>query len=328
MNKPLKKPTLKTVDDLFNISDTEGKLAVEELEISALVPFDGHPFYLYEGERQDDMVESIKNNGVLVPIIVRKKAAKYEILAGHNRENCSRIAGKTTIPAIVLDGISDEEALAIVIETNLMQRSFGDMKHSEKATVIAMHHAKMFSPGKRHDIVRLLHQMENPGEKAEDTTLPQVGERLQLGHTDKKIAEMYSLSKNTVSRYLRIHQLYTPLKEMLDLGFIPFVPAVTVSFLTDKEQIMLADYLDEGIGKLDMKKAEILREFSKQRKLNLKTMKEILKGQAPQTERPAPAIKVSNEVYSRYFSEGQTAEEIQRTVEEALIFYFDNNVTA
>ncbi|MCL1877558.1 MAG: hypothetical protein FWF80_01740, partial [Defluviitaleaceae bacterium] len=158
--------------------------------------------------------------------------------------------------------------------------------------------------------------------------LPQLGERLdgegeeELSHTDKKIAEMYSLSKNTVSRYLRIHQLYTPLKEMLDIGFVPFVPAVTVSFLTSKEQIMLADYLDEGIGRLDMKKAEIMREFSKKKKLNIKSIKEILSGQALQMKQKAPSIKVSNDVYNRYFAHGQSAKEIQSTVEEALSFYF------
>jgi ParB family chromosome partitioning protein len=272
MAKALERPRLKSVDDLFGLNgeDTaaEGKLMVVDLDVNNLVPFDGHPFYLYEGERLEDMVESIRTNGVLVPILVRKIdinadntanrpkiAAAYEILAGHNRVNAVKMIGKATIPAIVLDGITDEEALAYVIETNLMQRSFADMKHSEKAAVIAMHHAKMFSPGKRHDILRILQQMENADgqtgqeenpDKAHDTdngvTFPQVGERLEqeatdvpdedeISHTDKKIADMYSLSKNTVSRYLRINQLYSPLKEMLDIGYVPFIPAVTVSFL-------------------------------------------------------------------------------------------------
>jgi ParB family chromosome partitioning protein len=338
MSKALKRPQLKNIDALFNISDTgtTGKLVVEELEIKSLVPFDGHPFYLYEDERLEDMTESIKMNGVLVPILVRKKDSCYEILAGHNRVNCSEIAGKTTVPAIVLGGISDEEALSYVIETNLMQRSFADMKHSEKAAVIAMHHAKMFSPGKRHDILRILEQMENPNKKldenpdninnnAENSTLPQVGEKSEekLSHTDKKIAEMYSLSKNTVSRYLRINQLYTPLKEMLDIGYVPFIPAVTISFLSNKEQIMLADYLDEGIGKKKKKKAELMREFSKENKLDRKCMVEILKGQAVQKKQTAPAIKVSNDVYDRYFSSGQSEKEIQNIVEEALTLYFE-----
>jgi ParB family chromosome partitioning protein len=324
MSKPLAKQKLKNIDDLFQLDGTEGRATVHELNLDELVPFAAHPFHLYDGERLDDMVESVKANGVLVPILVRRTpdTRKYEILAGHNRENASRIAQKTTIPAIVLENISDEEALAIVIETNLMQRSFADMKHSEKAAVIAMHHAKMFSPGKRHDILRILEQMQDP-------TLPQVGEKSdeEISHTDKKIAEMYSLSKNTVSRYLRIHQLYTPLKEMLDIGFVPFIPAVTVSFLTDSEQIMLADYLDEGIGRLDIKKADLLREYSKEGKLDRQSMVAILSGKAVPKPQKAPTIKVSGEVYSRYFTSGQSAQEVQTVVEDALAFYFHHKAT-
>ena len=341
--KTLGKPRLKSVDDMFNLgTDSEGKLVVEELALDTLVPFEGHPFYTYEGERLEDMVESIKTNGVIVPILTRKKPESndYEILAGHNRVKASKEARKTTIPAIILNNISDEDAMAYVIETNLMQRSFADMKHSEKAAVIAMHHAKMFSPGKRHDILRLLQQMENPEESkgenpnnaadsAENSTFPQVGEGLEgdaeeTSHTDKKIAEMYSLSKNTVSRYLRIHQLYDSLKEMLDIGYIAFIPAVTVSFLSDSEQIMLAGYLDEGIGRLDMKKANMLRDCSKERKLNSKRMVEILSGQAAPKKEKAPVIKVSNAVYNRYFTNKQSDKEIQSNVEEALALYFEN----
>ena len=327
--------SLKTINDMFNISDTDGKMVVNELEINTLVSFEGHPFYLYEGERRDDMVESIKTNGVLVPILVRKKpdTETLEILAGHNRVNCSEIAGKTTIPAIILENITDEEALAYVIETNLMQRSFADMKHSEKAAVIAMHHAKMFSPGKRNDILQILQHMENPdAPKFEIVTFDQVGEKSdeekgKPSHTDKKIAEMYSLSKNTVSRYLRINKLHEPLKEMLDIDFIPFIAAVTVSFLSDKEQIMLADYLDEGVGKLDIKKADMLRDYSKEGKLNRDSMVEILNGQAIPKPQKAPSIKVSDEVYSRYFKAEQSAEEIQSIVEEAIALYFENRET-
>ena len=346
--KTLSKPQPKVADETG--ANTERKLVVEDLDINTLTPFEGHPFSIYQNERLDDMVASIESSGVLVPILVRRKpdtdTPTLEILAGHNRVNASKIAGKTTIPSIILDNISDEEAMAYVIETNLMQRSFTDMNHSEKATVIAMHHAKMFSQGKRNDILHLLHQMENPEESpsrklgkiankptvhAKNETFLQVGEKIEsddtdeeISHTDKRIAEMYSLSKNTVSRYLRIHQLHTPLKEMLDIGFIAFIPAVTVSFLKDKEQIMLADYLDEGVGRLDMKKAEMLRDSSKQGKLNRKRMVEILNGKALPKKEKAPTVKVRNEVYSRYFTNNQSVKEVENIVEEALALYFNN----
>ena len=82
------------------------------------------------------MITSIKSNGVLVPIIVRKIDTVLEILAGHNRVNAAKLAGLDEIPALILENISDEDAQAYVIETNLIQRSFSDMTHTEKAAVI------------------------------------------------------------------------------------------------------------------------------------------------------------------------------------------------
>ena len=183
------KPRLKNLDDLFNLNngvnpleqsvpimDTQpiSKRAVISVATEKLTPFKGHPFRLYEGERLDDMVASIKANGVLVPIIVRKIDATLEILAGHNRVNAAKIAGLNEVPAIVFEDVSDDDAMVYVIETNLIQRSFADMTHTEKAAVIALHHSKMFSQGKRNDIVEQLKRLENPHEYEDNRTCTQV----------------------------------------------------------------------------------------------------------------------------------------------------------
>jgi len=152
------KKRLKSIDDLLLLdgSETENqppsKNTVVSVTLDKLTPFNGHPFRLYEGERLDDMVASIKANGVLVPIIARKTGDALEILAGHNRVNAAKLAGLDEVPAIIFENISDEDALMYVVETNLLQRSFTDMAHTEKAAVIALHHSKMFSQGKRNDI--------------------------------------------------------------------------------------------------------------------------------------------------------------------------------
>lgn len=108
---------------------------VEMLDINGIRPFHGHPFHLYEGERLDDMVESIKEHGILNPVIVRKMHYGYEMLSGHNSQNAGKLAGLTQIPAIVKENLSDADAYVYVIETNLMQRSFTDLSISEKAAV-------------------------------------------------------------------------------------------------------------------------------------------------------------------------------------------------
>lgn len=115
------------------------------LRIKDLIPFKNHPFKLYEGQLFEDMVKSVRDNGVLEPIIVRPITGTetYEILSGHNRVAAAKEAGSDSVPAIIKYGLSDEEALLIVTETNLMQRSFTDLKHSERAAALTAHYAAM-----------------------------------------------------------------------------------------------------------------------------------------------------------------------------------------
>lgn len=116
---------------------------IEMLDIDCIRPFHNHPFHLYEGERLDDMVESIKEHGILTPVIVRKMHYGYEMLSGHNRQSAGKLAGLKQIPAIVKKNLSDQDAYIYVIETNLMQRSFTDLSITEKAAVLAERYDKV-----------------------------------------------------------------------------------------------------------------------------------------------------------------------------------------
>jgi ParB family chromosome partitioning protein len=171
--------------------------AVQQIPCEKLHPYHNHKFELYTGERLDDMVASIKENGVLSPVIVQPDGDGYEILIGHNRWNACKIAGIDTIPAIIKQGLSEDEAEMYVIESNLIQRSFSDLKISEQAAVVASRHSKMFSPGKRNDIIRELTLLENPdAEISEDTTLNPMGSRLD---TNEEVGKEYGVSKGSVS---------------------------------------------------------------------------------------------------------------------------------
>lgn len=132
--------------------EVSGINCVEMLDIDTIKPFKHHPFHLYEGDRLDDMVESIKEHGILTPVIVRKMHYGYEMLAGHNRQNAAKLAGLKEIPAIVKDNLPDDEAYVYVIETNLMQRSFTDLSVSEKAAVLAERYDKVLYQRKRDEI--------------------------------------------------------------------------------------------------------------------------------------------------------------------------------
>ena len=136
---------------------------LQSLPVDKIKPFHDHPFHLYQGERLDDMVESIREHGVLNPVIVRKKGNGYEMLSGHNRQNAAKLAGLTEIPAIVKEGLSDEEAYVYVIETNVIQRSFTDLAPSEKAAVLSARYEKVISQGRRNDILQEIEEIGTCG---------------------------------------------------------------------------------------------------------------------------------------------------------------------
>ena len=136
---------------------------LQSLPVDKIEPFHDHPFRLYEGERLNDMVESIREHGVLNPVIVRKKGRGYEMLSGHNRLNAAKIAGLSEIPAIVKEELTEEEAYVYVIETNMIQRAFSELLPSEKAAVLAARYEKVISQGKRNDILRVIEEIGTCG---------------------------------------------------------------------------------------------------------------------------------------------------------------------
>ena len=146
-------------------SEVSGANCVEMLDIDAIKPIRHHPFHLYEGERLSDMVESIKEHGILTPVIVRKMHYGYEMLAGHNRQNAGKLAGLKEIPAIVKENLPDDEAYVYVIETNLMQRSFTDLSVSEKAAVLAERYDQVLYQRKRDEIITELKELECGSDK-------------------------------------------------------------------------------------------------------------------------------------------------------------------
>jgi ParB family chromosome partitioning protein len=336
---------LKNIDELIaSCANLGGGVnPYRQLDITSLVPFANHPFALYTGERLEDMVDSTKANGILVPIIVRviSGTTLYEILSGHNRVHAGKIVGLLKIHAIVLENITDEEAMAYVVETNLMQRSFAEMSHTEKATVIAMHHSKMFSQGKRNDILSILSALENNDDltfyqsgkelgsdgtngNTGEATLYQSGKKLR---SHEAIGEKYSLSKNTVARYIRIHKLTEPLKKRLDNDEIGFIPAVTLSYLTAEEQLMVNTYFEAVNVKIDVKKAELLRKYSNQGILDQTSMAVILVSTElkDKTTSGFTSIKVKPSLLEKYFHADESVEKIEEVFELALEYYFKSH---
>ena len=148
--------------------DFTAEPSITSIAIDKLMPYRNHRFTLYQGERLEDMVQSIKKNGVITPIIVRTADnGKYEILAGHNRVYAAGQAGLEKVPAVVKLNLSDEDAELYVVETNV-QRGFSDLKISEQAFVVAFRYSKLFDERKRKSISDELYFIENGKHRPQD----------------------------------------------------------------------------------------------------------------------------------------------------------------
>ena len=287
---------------------TEEKPVVVELAIDSLIPYRSHPFALYEGERLDDMVESVTENGVLTPIIVQPvDDGKYEILAGHNRWNASKLAGKKTIPAIIKTNLTKEEAYVYVVETNVFQRGFDNLKLSEQAAVIA-ERTDSFREEKRNAIREEIQSISGDSPNRADVA----------------IGEEYGMNSKRVARLVRIHRYLVPeLKALLDDNRIPFVGAIYLSFLDEDDQREVAELAEDY--DITLKKCEELKKLTDAGKLD--DVAAVLDNTAKQ-EQTAPKMKpvrIRKDVFDRYFRKNKDKEYVQDIFEVALSEYFKNH---
>lgn len=305
-------------DDIIESKNID-KDGTTTLNINDLIPFENHPFKLYEGARLDDMVDSIKNYGIIVPIVVRKKDDQYQILSGHNRVNSAKIVGLSEVPAIIKENLTEEEATLIVTETNLMQRSFTDLTHSERATVIATRHNAMKSQGVRTDLLNEIEKLSKAPNIQDSPTSCPMGTKLD---TKQKIGEEYNLSSRSVARYLRLNKLNQQLKELVDEGKVAMRAGVDLSYLTEDNQEMVEAIISENTFKVDMKKASTLRIYDKNKQLTWDTAKAIISGEINKKDKKPTAIKIQPKIISKYFSPEEDKKDIENIIEKALELYF------
>ncbi len=276
---------------------------LQNLPVDKIKPFHDHPFHLYQGERLDDMVESIQEYGVLNPVIVRKKGGGYEMLSGHNRQNAAKIAGLSEIPAIVKEGLSDEEAYVYVIETNVIQRSFTDLAPSEKAAVLSARYEKVISQGRRNDI---LQEIEEIGTCGHD---------VHKSKSRDSIGEEYGMTGRNIARYMRVDKLIRPFKDRLDAGELTLTAAVELSYLSEDEQTIVAKK-DAAVNE---KAAKAIRAAAGE--LTEEKLEEILHPVKESAPAKAVSVKIPSEAEEKYFS-GLKAKDRSDLVMQALEAWF------
>jgi ParB family chromosome partitioning protein len=296
-----------------------------EMDFSLMESFPNHRFKLYEGQQLVDMVESIRQFGILLPIIIwHTDDGRHIILSGHNRKNAAQLAGLTQGPVIIRENLTYEDAVLIVTETNLRQRSFSDMSHSERAYCLAQHYEALKSQGKRNDLLEEIEMLLNPHGSEENSTSSEVQTK---SRSDTKLGQDYGLSRDKVAKYIRISNLIDSLILRVDTGEIAFLAAYDLSFVEDTaKQQQIADLMDSDSYKVDMKKAELFHSYYETGKLTDTAIVQILSGEKtrkPKSSKPQP-VKIKSAVISKYFTPQQTQKEIEETIDKALALYFEN----
>lgn len=289
---------MNAVSDLDN-SGLEG--IGEEIDIEQIVPSPYNPIPLYNKEKEQELVDSIQATGVRNPVLVRiRDDGMYELIDGHNRVNCAKIAGMITIPAIIRD-YSDEDARFINLDAIVQQRGFDDLKPSLRAKVI-------YSLANEIDKERLSPEIRQS-----------IVEQEQREETNQGINE------RTKRRYLRLYKCCDAIKEKVDDKDMTMEIALELADLTHEYQELVLSISEETKIPLDTKKAKLLKEKNKKRELNESVIREIFDGKKRRSRDSKQfSVKLPSEIKVNYFT-NKSAKEIQTILIEALQQYFENN---
>lgn len=314
--KLLKREITDAVDFLLEDTSVLEQGDIQNIELNLLENYHDHPFTLYTGKRLSDMVESVKENGILNPIIILKKEdGAYEILSGHNRAGAARLANLKTVPCIVKENLSEEQAYTYVIETNLMQRSFSDLLPTEKALVLKIRYEKIASQGKRNDLQKEINNLDRgiieKESKAEDKT-----------NSRKALGKEYHLSGASIARYLRLNELSKSWKQEVDNEKIGLTMAVDLSYLSKEIQ----EYLYQQCGELELtlksSDTKALHLMNRQEELNKEMITTYLLNLKKPKMKEYQNIKLSQSIYQKFFRYEESKEEVEGIIEKALEIYF------
>ena len=317
--KFIKREITDAVDFLLNDIDIAEQKDIQNIEINLLENYHDHPFSLYTGKRLDDMVGSIKENGILNPVIVMKKeAGGYEILSGHNRVNAAKLANLKTVPCIIKENLTQEQVYTYVIETNLMQRSFSDLLPTEKAVVLKLRYEKITSQGKRNDLQKELNRLNDgivvkKNKRAEDKL-----------DSRKNIGKEYNLSGASIARYLRLNYLTDNWKQAVDNDEIGLMMAVDISYLLTELQDYLYKECKEWGLCLKPSDAKALHLMDRKEALNKEMVNTYLLNMENLKSKEYQNIKLSQSAYKKFFKD-ESKEEVEEIIEKALAMYFREN---
>ena len=289
------------LDELFmdDQERAESKLPkIHEIPLSEIDEFPNHPFHVRLDEDMDQLVESIKERGIITPVTLRQKPdGRYEIVSGHRRTKACELAGLATVKAEIKE-LSRDEAIILMVESNLQRTT---ILPSEKAFSYKM---------------RLEAMKRQQGERTDLTSVP-VGQR--FGKTSREVLADSSTDSNTqIQRYIRLTHLIPPLLDLVDAGKIAFRPAVELSYLTEEEQNSLLDSISSEQSTPSLAQALKMKEFSQNGRLNADVILSIMCEQKPNQKEK---ISFQSERLKPFIPKNFTAKQTEDYVIKALEYY-------
>lgn len=287
------KTSITTENRSGSAADAAAKEQRTEMPLSDLHPFEGHPFKVLDDELMEQTVESIKQIGVVSPLIVRPDPeGGYEILSGHRRLHAAQLAGLETVPVIVKE-MDDDAAIIFMVDSNLQREN---ILPSERAFSYKMK----------------LEAMKHQGERADlqpETTSRQLGEKLQTSVA--VMSEKMGESQRQIQRFIRLTNLIPEILDMVDEKKIAFNPAVELSYLKPSEQKEFLEAMDYAQASPSLSQAQRLKKLSQEGGCTLDAMCEVM-NEIKKDELDHVTIK--NEVLRKYFPKSYTPKQMQDTI--------------
>lgn len=291
---------LTAYDDLFQTDESraEAKLSkIRDIPISQIDEFPDHPFKVLMDEDMEQLVESIKRNGVMTPATVRlKEDGRYELVSGHRRKKACELAGLETLKCEVKE-LTRDEAIIVMVESNL-QRS--TILPSEKAFAYKM---------------RLEAMKRQAGRPTKENYSP-LGNNLEFATSSDELADKVGESKNQIFRFIRLTELVPEILQMVDERQIAFRPAVEISYLTEEQQYTLLEAMSYNDATPSLAQAIKMKKFMQEGKLTGEVIQSIMEEEKPnQREKPAFRDERITKLIPKSVPKGQEADFVVKALE-------------
>ena len=293
-NRSGEKIKLTSIDELLGVVNEESAM---EIEIDKIHPFAGHPFKVIDDEKMQDLIDSIQENGVLTPVLIRPDNHDgYEMISGHRRMHAAQLAGLVTIPAIVRE-MTDDDAVIAMVDANIQRE---ELLPSEKAFAYKMK----------------LEAMKRQAGRPSKNNSGQNDQNLYGLVSRDVLAQQVGESSKQIQRFIRLTELIPDLLELVDKKRLNFTIAVDISYIPQDVQEWIYEYICDN-GFIKPNQIAALRNYLGQGPVTQSLMISILNSHIP-VKAPARKVTLNEKKLTKYFPKNYTSEDVEKVIESLL----------